>query len=189
MKNKKLFLKIYILFVIIISVALITLQILGSKNRTGYLTDFKLNTERTLQLNNLTNITENFIVDDELDEESLNNFILTNENVTNYVHHFRIRYYDKIFRNNDIYGVYPDLSNLPDYMANAEMEEGGSPYGNFIYDKKEIEEEKIDNVNYVLKIKSKIPTLIYFILALILVIYNYRFISCTYYFDDIMKWR
>ena len=41
-KNKKLFLKIYILFVIIISVALITLQILGSKKRVGYLTDFNL---------------------------------------------------------------------------------------------------------------------------------------------------
>ena len=154
MKNKKLFLKIYILFVIIISVALIILQILGSKNRTGYLTDFKLNIERTFALNNLENINL------ELDEESLNNYLLTNENITNYVHHFRIRYYDKVFRNNDIYGVYVDLSNLPDYMANAEMDEGGSPYGNFIYDKKEIDEEKIDNISYTLKIKYYICKLL-----------------------------
>ena len=99
--------------------------------------------------------------------------MLTNENITNYVYHFRIRYYDKIFRNNDIYGVYPDLSNLPDYIKNAEMEAGGSPYGNFISDRKTIETENID-VNYTLKIKPKIPTLLYFILALILIIYFKR---------------
>ena len=149
-KNKNLFLKIYILFVIIISVALIVLQILGSKNRVGYLTDFKLNVAKTLELNNL----ENFIIGDKSDEEKLSNYLLTNENITNYIYHFRIRYYDKTFRNNDIYGVYPDLSNLPDYMKNAEMDEGGSPYGNFISDKKMIEEERIDNVSYILKLKS-----------------------------------
>ena len=148
-KNKKLFLKIYIPFVIIISIALIILQILGSKNRIGYLTDFKLNVYKTLELNNLENI------NNELDEEGLKNFILNNENITNYIYHFRIRYYDKTFRNNDIYGVYPDLSNLPDYMKNTEMDGDGSPYGNFISDRREIE-EKIDNINYVLKIKYDI---------------------------------
>ena len=95
-KNKKLFLKIYIPFVIITIIALIVLQILGSKNRVGYLTDFKLNVSKTLELNNLENI------NNELDEEGLKNFILNNENITNYIYHFRIRYYDKTFRNNDI---------------------------------------------------------------------------------------
>ena len=136
-KNKKLFLKIYILFVIIISIALIILQILGSKKRVGYLTDFKLNVYKTLELNNLENI------NNDLDEEGLKNFILNNENITNYIYHFRIRYYDKVFRNSDIYGVYPDLSNLPDYMENAEMEESGSPYGNFISDKKRLKKKKL----------------------------------------------
>ena len=75
-KNKKLFLKIYILFVIIISIALIILQVLGSKKRVGYLTDFKLNVAKTLELNNLENI------NNELDEEGLKNFILNNENIT-----------------------------------------------------------------------------------------------------------
>ena len=131
-KNKKLFLKIYIPFVIIISVALIILQILGSKNRVGYLTDFNLNIERMLNLYDLENI------NNELDEEGIKNYLFTNENITNYIYHFRIRYYDKVFRNSDIYVVYPDLSNLPDYMENAEMEHKGSPYGNFITDKKEI---------------------------------------------------
>ena len=136
MINKKLFLKIYIPFVIIISIALIILQILGSKNRVGYLTDFKLNVAKTLELNNLENI------NNDLDEEGLKNFILNNENITNYIYHFRIRYYDKVFRHSDIYGVYPDLSNLPDYMENAEMDEGGSPYGNFISDKKRLKKKK-----------------------------------------------
>ena len=173
-KNKKLFLKIYILFVIIISIALIILQILGSKNRIGYLTDFNLNIERMLNLYDLENIIEDFTVDGELDEESIKNYLLTNENITNYVHHFRIRYYDKTFRNNDIYGVYPDLNNLPDYIKNVEMDGNGSPYGNFISDKKEINEDKIDNINYILKIKPKIPILLYFILSLILIIYFYN---------------
>ena len=140
-KNKNLFLKIYILFVIIISIALIILQILGSKNRIGYLTDFNLNIERMLNLYDLENIIEDFTVDGKLDEESVKNYLLTNENITNYIYHFRIRYYDKVFRNNDIYGVYPDLSNLPDYMENAEMDEGGSPYGYFISYRETIEIE------------------------------------------------
>ena len=162
-KNKNLFLKIYILFVIIISIALIILQVLGSKNRIGYLTDFSLNIERMLNLYNLENI------NNELDEEGLKNFILNNENITNYIYHFRIRYYDKTFRNNDIYGVYPDLSNLPDYMKNVEMDGGGSPYGNFISDKKEIE-KKIDNINYILKVKNNLISIICVILIFILII-------------------
>ena len=162
-KNKKLFLKIYILFVIIISVALIILQILGSKNRVGYLTDFSLNIERMLNLYDLENI------NNELDEEGLKNFILNNENITNYIYNFRIRYYDKTFRNNDIYGVYPDLSNLPDYIKNVEMDGDGSPYGNFISDKREIE-EKIDNINYILKVKNNLISIICIILIFILAI-------------------
>ena len=90
MKNKKLFLIVYISFVIITIIALIILSILGSKSRIGYLSNFKLNIELTLDLNNLSNIVNN-----ELDEKSLNNYLLTNENITNYVYNFRIRYYDK----------------------------------------------------------------------------------------------
>ena len=171
-KNKNLFLKIYIPFMIITIIALIILQILGSKNRVGYLTDFNLNIERMLNLYDLENIIEDFTVDGKLDEENIKNYLLTNENITNYIHQFRIRYYDKVFRNNDIYGVYPDLSNLPDYMENAEMEEGGSPYGNFISDKKEINEEKIDNINYILKIKINIIKYVIYLILILLIIYT-----------------
>ena len=169
-KNKNLFLKIYIPFVIITVVILIILQILGSKKRVGYLTDFNLEIDRTLELNNLNDIKENFIIDNELDEEILKNYLLTNENITNYVYHFRIRYYDKVFRNNDIYGVYPDLSNLPDYIKNAEMEAGGSPYGNFISDRKTIETENID-VNYTLKIKLNFIIILFSIILVALFLY------------------
>ena len=162
MKIKNLFLKIYIPFVILTITALIVLQNLGSKNRVGYLTDFSLVVDKTMKLKN-------------------------SENITNYVYHFRIRYYDKVFRNNDIYGVYPDLSNLPDYMENAEMEEGGSPYGNFISDKKIIEEDKVDNINYTLKIKKNAIDIIVFLYSLILIIYliKYSIINNKIHFTKI----
>ena len=174
-KNQNLFLKIYIPFVIITIIALVVLQILGSKKRIGYLTDFNLNIDRTLELNNLTNINESFTIDGKLDEESRKNYLLTNENITNYVHQFRIRYYDKIFRNSDIYGVYVDLSNLPDYIENAEMEEGGSPYGNFISDRKTIEEEKIDNIEYTLKVKNYLIYSLFYITILIIIYYIFLY--------------
>ncbi len=144
MKNIKLFLKIYISFLIIAAILLIILQILGLKTRVGYLTNFKLN--NFYQITNLDNTI-----------------------TTNYKYNFKIGYYDKIFKNSDIYGVYPDLSNLSDYIENVEMEEGGSPYGNFI-SSKIIEEDKIDNINYKLKIKFKIINII---LVNILIIFIY----------------
>ena len=165
-KNKNLFLKIYILFVIIISIALIILQILGSKKRVGYLTDFNLNIERTLKIN------ENKFIK----YIKLNGYNFTNENIINYkyVYQFKIRYYDKTFRNSDIYGVCPDLSNLPDYIKNAEMEGNGSPYGNFISDKIIDNEEKIDNIYYKLRVKPEIinPVIIIFFILIVLVFKN-----------------
>ena len=168
MKHKNLFLKIYIPFAIITIIALIVLQILGSKKRIGYLTDFNLNIYKTLELNNLQNFS---IIDSGLDEKGIKNYLLTNNNVTNCIYGFKVRYYDKFFRNSDIYGVYPDLSNLPDYMENAEMEKGGSPYGNFIADRKTIEEEKIDNIGYILKVKSIFIYSLFYLYSLIILYY------------------
>ena len=155
-KNKKLFLKIYIPFVIITIIALIVLQILGSKNRVGYLTEFSLVVDKTMKLKN-------------------------SENITNYVYHFRIRYYDKTFRNNDIYGVYPDLSNLPDFVKEIKMDYVGSPFGIFISDKKIIEEDKIDNINYTLKIKKNIIDIIILLHLSILIIFIMNNIKIYYY--------
>ena len=67
MKGQRLFLKIYIPFVIVIIFALIVLQILGSKTRVGYLTDFNLNTGKILELYYLTDIKEDFIIDVKLE--------------------------------------------------------------------------------------------------------------------------
>ena len=159
-KNKNLFLKIYIPFVIITIITLIVLQILGSKNRVGYLTDFNLNIERMLNLYDLENITEDFTVYGELDEESIKNYLLNNENITNYIYQFRIRYYDKVFRHSDIYSVYTDLNNLPDFVKEVKMDYDGSPFGSLISYKIIIEEEKIDNVSYILKLKSSFIKLI-----------------------------
>ncbi|WP_288681084.1 hypothetical protein [uncultured Brachyspira sp.] len=156
MKNKKLFFKIYIPFVIITIITLIILQILGSKNRVGYLTDFSLVVDKTMKLKN-------------------------SENITNYVYHFRIRYYDKTFRNNDIYGVYPDLSNLPDFVKEIKMDYVGSPFGIFISDKKIIEEDKIDNINYTLKIKKNIIDIIILLHLSILIIFIMNNIKIYYY--------
>ena len=179
-KNKNLFLKIYILFVIIISITLIILQILGSKNRVGYLTDFKLNVSKTLELNNLENI------NNKLDEEGLKNFILNNENITNYIYQFRIRYYDKVFRNSDIYGVYLNTNNLPNYIKEIKFREKGSPYGDLI-SSKSITEEKIDNIKYTLKIKKNAIDIIVFLYSLILIIYliKYSIINNKIHFTKI----
>ena len=136
--NKKLFFKIYIPFTIIVILFLVILQVLGSKSRIGYLSDFKL-----------------------LDD--------SNSQSNNYIYNFRIRYYDKIFRNSDIYAVYPDLSSLPDFVKEVKMDYDGSPFGILISDKL-ITEEKIDNVNYILKVKSDLISIISSILLILLII-------------------
>ncbi|MBW5396384.1 hypothetical protein E6A48_01395, partial [Brachyspira pilosicoli] len=82
MKNKKLFFTIYITFFIIIFISMTVLSILGKKERIGYLSEFKINTDKTLELNNFTNIneiSELFMVDNELDYDAITNYILTNE--------------------------------------------------------------------------------------------------------------
>ena len=164
MNKNKLLIGICIAIISVLTIALLTLSFLGSKTRIGYLTDFNLNIEETLELNDLKNL-DDFIIGGTFDEDSIKNYLL--ENKLNYVYKFRIRYYDKVFRNSDIYGVYPDLSNLPNYIKEAEMDGGGSPYGNFISDKKSIEEEKIDNVNYTLKPK---PLILYIVVIIAIIL-------------------
>ncbi|TXJ12782.1 hypothetical protein [Brachyspira aalborgi] len=160
-KNKNLFLKIYILFLIITIITLIILQILGSKNRIGYLTDFEL--RNLYQIDNPDNTI-----------------------TTNYIYHFRIRYYDKVFRNSDIYGVYLNTNNLPNYIKEIKFREKGSPYGDLISSKL-IAEEKIDNIKYTLKIKKNAIDIIVFLYSLILIIYliKYSIINNKIHFTKI----
>ena len=177
---KNIFTIILVAIVILFYISIMILSILGNKTRVGYLTEFNLNIYETLDLNNIEYIKNDFIIDGKLDEESIKNYLLTNENITDYVYQFRIRYYDKIFRNSDIYGVYPDLSNLPNYMSNAEMDEGGSPYGNFISDRKFIEIEKIDNVNYTLKVKNNLILAIFISFIFIFILPKFKYSKFLY---------
>ncbi|KLI35203.1 hypothetical protein SZ50_03795 [Brachyspira hyodysenteriae] len=161
MKIKELFLKIYLFLLILCIFTLIILSVLGNKNRIGYLGDFVFDEYQinyTLKLNGLLDIKEKFTMDGELDKESIKQFIFTNDSITNYSYGFRIKYYDKIFRNSDIYGVYLDINKILEdnnFIKEIKIDDNGSPFGNLISDKI-ITEEKIDNVNYILKIKSDI---------------------------------
>ena len=164
MKNKKLFIKIYVLLVIICILSLIILNVLGKNERKGYLTNFYLNINETLKLNNIKNE-----FNSKLD---INNFIYTNENITNYVYGFRLSYYSKVFRNSDIYGVYinlDDILNNNSFIKEIKIGENGSPFGSLI-SSKVINIEKIDNINYILKLKNIILYLFIFFISIFIIL-------------------
>lgn len=169
MKNKNLFFKIYIPFVVIFAVSIIVLSFLGNKERIGYLSEFKINITETLELNNLNieEINQLFTVNNNLDEAAITNYVLTNNSIMNYSYNFRIKYYDKVFRNSDIYDVYPDINKISEnnnYIKKIGMIRNGSPFGN-LTSTKVINIEKIDNINYILKIKF-----IYYIIIILLIL-------------------
>ncbi|MEI0842785.1 hypothetical protein R4M06_02365 [Brachyspira pilosicoli] len=173
MKNKKLFITIYSIFVIIVFISVLLLNILGKKERIGYLSEFKLNIDKTLQINGL-DIEETkklFDLNDKLDISSITNYIFTNNSITNYSYDFRIKYYSKVFRNSDIYEVYPNIDNILSnngFIKEINIGESGSPFGNFI-STKIIDTEKIDNVVYMLKIKKRLFLIIFFVILLIFI--------------------
>lgn len=168
MNNKKLFVILFISFILIFSTTLIIFSILGNKNRIGYLGEFKFDESHinnTLELNGL-NVEETkkiFTIDDKLDNDVLINYIFTNESITNYSYGFRLKYYDKIFRNSDIYSVYIDTNKVikdNNFIKSIIIDINGSPFGNLISYKK-IDLEKIDNISYILKIKPKTNYLVF----------------------------
>lgn len=126
---------IYLGLSFLLLATLITLHILGSKERVGYLSDFEI----------------------------------IEGSKSNYIYNFRIRYYDKVFRNSDIYGVYLITNSLPEYIKEIKMNELGSPFGIIISDKI-IEEKKIDNIKYILRLKNR------FILFSIIIILLFLFV-------------
>ena len=156
MKSKKILIA-SIAFITIFIATIIVLSILGNKTRIGYLTDFTLNIDDTLQLNNLDikNTRELFTIDDKTDEEQLKNFILTNETINEYDYNFRVSYYSKVFRNSDLYDVYPNINKILEensFIKEIKMNDNGGPFGNIILNKK-IDVDKIDNIEYQLKVK------------------------------------
>ncbi|MEI0495154.1 hypothetical protein R4J09_07000, partial [Brachyspira intermedia] len=122
MKLKKAFIIIYISILILFFISLVVLNILGKKERVGYLSNISLNIEETLKNNSLyTNDLEiNYIGED----------IFSNNMISNYTYNFRINYYDKVFRNSDIYGVYLNTNSLPSYIKEIKMNDKfGTPFG------------------------------------------------------------
>ena len=195
MKNKKLFFVIYIIFITLIVISIITLSFLGNKERIGYLSEFKINIDNTLEINGLhkEETKQLFTIDNELNYDAITNYILTNESITIYSYDFRIKYYDKVFRNSDIYGVYIDINEIMErnnFIKEIKMEGKGSPFGNFISDKI-IDFEKIDNINYILQIKRNIiyQFIIFniFILLLYLFIIKYNTYNNKISSSDIIK--
>ena len=149
-KNKKLLLIYFIIYILLI----VSLFILGRIEREGYLSDISINADDTLKINNINIETTKklFYSNDKLNYSSLTNYIFTNNNISKYSYNFRIRYYSKVFRNSDIYGVYLNTNSLPDYIKDIQFDKKGSPFGVLSSDK--IIEENIDNIQYSLKIKS-----------------------------------
>ena len=101
----------------------------------------------------------------------------------NYIYSFQVKYYDKIFRNSDIYGVYLVTNSLPEYIKEIKMNDNlGTPFGSLV-SSKEIIENKVDNVKYILKIKSKIInySIIFFLLFAILLILNIEKLYLIYF--------
>ncbi|WP_157152985.1 alginate O-acetyltransferase AlgX-related protein [Brachyspira murdochii] len=162
MKLKKVLIGIYISLLILFVISLIVLIILGSKERVGYLSEISLNIEETLNKNTV-NI--NDIV-------NIEEYILTNNSITNYIYNFRISYYSKVFRNSDIYGVYLSTDSLPNYIKDIEFDKKGSPFGILISSDKI--ESNIDNIKYFLKLKFS-NLFLYLILFYIFVILVYIF--------------
>lgn len=181
MKSKKILI-LLISFIIIFIVAVITLSVLGNKTRIGYITKFTLNIDDTLQLNNLDvkNTRELFSIDDKTDEEQLKNFVLTNEAINEYAYNFRISYYSKVFRNSDLYGVYPNINKILEentFIKEIKMNNNGGPFGNLMSTKIMNYDEKIDNVDYRLKVKSSIYLPIVVLLLILLMLRNVKYLK------------
>ena len=174
MKNNKLSLIIYISIIILLLFSLIVLSILGNKTRVGYLCDFTLDINRTLELNDLE------------ENNKLNEYVV-------YDYIFRIRYYDKIFRNSDLYDVYIDTNEIieeNDFIKSMKMDYEGSPFGHLVSNK-EIDLEKIDGIKY--KLKVKINNYLYILVLLsslfVLIIFSSKikkyYNNCSTFIKDI----
>ena len=180
MKTKEILIKIFIVFSFVIIISIAVLRLLGIKERVGFLSDFNLNIDKTLYINGLDiNETKKlFTLDDKLDYNSIIHYIFTNDSITNYSYDFRIKYYSKVFRNSDIYDVYPKIENIlnnNNFIKEIKMGEKGSPFGDFI-SSKIIYAEKIDNIKYNLKLKG------YFILLIVIFTFIFFLFLCLIFY-------
>ena len=147
MKNK--FNKILLIISFVLVIITLLLTILGSVNRIGYLSEFKLNKD------------------------------LSKKNA--YYYDFRLKYYSKIFRNNDIFNVIFDVpqfayvgKNLIEFKNITFDKKGSSPFCNFISTRELQYDDKIQGINY--KLKLKIPIWLVFIIVVTYILFNYKLI-------------
>ena len=194
------FLKIYAVIAAILVFIIFILFIAGNFNRKAYLSEFKfddIHITKTLELNNLNadEIKKIFINtnDNIIDNNALTNYIFTNEAITNYYYGFRVKYYSKIFRNSDIYGVYPNITKILEdnsYIREIKIDDDGSPFGNLISEKK-INDEKIDNIYYKVKLKFKFIITIFAVLLAVLLVYYLSYyliinrLKIIYFFNNL----
>ena len=105
----------------------------------------------------------------------ISNFNLISSNNSEYKYNFKIKYYSKIFKNSDIYGVYPYLDNMPEYISYIQMDDrSGTPFGTLISFKELKYDDKIDNIKYYLMLHFNIfyyLTIIFLITMLCLSFY------------------
>lgn len=142
---------------------------MGKIERKAYLSNFKIDIEKTIKANDIVNSS---IILSELE-----NFILTNQSITNYVYSFKVEYYSKIFKNSDIYKVFIDTNQIlfeNSFVKNITMSESGSPFGIITTDTNKF--NNIYNVKYILKLKFKIINqyLIYLIILIIIKYFIYK---------------
>ncbi len=188
--------KFILIIFIIIALSIYFLYKLGKDIRVGYISDIELLLEDTLDINgfNYDNIfyrynhidfTNKYLIKDNNDiikkigTDDLKEYILTNLSITNYYYRFKFSYYNTIFKHSDIYGVYPDISLLSNnnYIKAIDLDENGSPFGYFISDVL-FTDNKIDNINYTLKLKYNIYLYSIFLLILLLILVYLKNIKC-----------
>lgn len=177
MKNNKLFIITYFSLLIVLFITSIFLYMSANITRIGYLSNFSFegyHIDRTLDLNgfNVEEIKKLFTIDGKLDTDSLTNYIFTNETITNYSYGFKIGYYSKVFKNSDLYGVYPNIDKILEgnsFIKEIKMDEEGSPFGNLISIKKMEYTEQINNLEYTLKFKLKIDVILIILGSILLV--------------------
>lgn len=148
MRSKKLFLKIYIPILIIYSIFIIVFSILAIKANSinGYIDSITFNEELTIKINNID-------YDSLINIENKSEYLLTNENITNYVYNCRVEFYDKIYRKSDIYDIKLLKDSLPEYITDIKL------LGRLgiIFSQKQLD-SKIDNIKYNVMLRN-----IYFI--------------------------
>ena len=89
-------------------------------------------------------------------------------------YYFTLKFNSSVFRNNNIYRVYPNTNEIPDNVTNIRW--SGSYYGNLVLDDGSLqlkENDKIENIKYKLKIKKDVFLFLLFIIVLFPILYFY----------------